>query len=59
MIRKANECATEKRPEMRGGTGTVEITNFVTKEELLEMVRSDKTAQQKQKSAAVAKQIAY
>ncbi len=39
MIRKASECATEKRPEMRGGTGTVEITNFVTKEELLEKGR--------------------
>lgn len=34
MIRKAEECAVENRVNMRGGDGTVKITNFVSKEEL-------------------------
>ena len=34
MIRKANECPVEHREQMRGGPGTVHITNFVNKEEL-------------------------
>ena len=34
MIRKAAECKKEYREHMRGGNGTVEITNFATPEEL-------------------------
>jgi len=34
MIRKATECKKEYRENMRGGNGTVEITNFVTPAEL-------------------------
>lgn len=34
MIRKAAQCKKEFRENMRGGSGTVEITNFATVEEL-------------------------
>ena len=34
MIRKAAECKKEYRENMRGGNGTVEITNFATPAEL-------------------------
>lgn len=34
MIRKAADCKKEFRENMRGGNGTVEITNFATPEEL-------------------------
>ena len=34
MIRKANDCNKELRENMRGGNGTVEITNFVSPAEL-------------------------
>lgn len=34
MIRKATECQTEYRENMRGGAGTVEITNLATPAEL-------------------------
>ena len=34
MIRKAADCKKEYREAMRGGNGTVEITNFATPEEL-------------------------
>lgn len=34
MIRKAADCNKEYREHMRGGNGTVEITNFATPEEL-------------------------
>lgn len=34
MIIKAENCPVELRKEMRGGAGTVEITNFVSKDEL-------------------------
>ena len=34
MIRKANDCSKEFRENMRGGNGTVEITNFVSPAEL-------------------------
>lgn len=34
MIIKAKDCPIEQRPEMRGGNGIVEITSFVSKEEL-------------------------
>lgn len=34
MIRKAAECQKEYREHMRGGNGTVEITNFATPGEL-------------------------
>lgn len=34
MVRRANECAVEERTNMRGGDGTVKITNFVSKDEL-------------------------
>lgn len=34
MIKKAAEFQTDYRENMRGGNGTVEITNFVTPEEL-------------------------
>ena len=34
MIKKATEFKTEYRENMRGGNGTVEITNFVTPTEL-------------------------
>ena len=34
MIRKAAQCNKEYREHMRGGNGTVEITNFATPEEL-------------------------
>ena len=34
MIRKANECTKDLRENMRGGNGTVEITNFATPAEL-------------------------
>jgi quercetin dioxygenase-like cupin family protein len=30
MIRKAEECNVEYREHMRGGDGTVEITNFIS-----------------------------
>ena len=34
MIRKAADCEKLYRENMRGGNGTVEITNFVTADEL-------------------------
>ena len=34
MIRKAADCNKEYRENMRGGNGTVQITNFATPEEL-------------------------
>lgn len=34
MIRKASDCKKEYRETMRGGNGTVEITNFASPEEL-------------------------
>ena len=34
MIRKAADCQKEYRENMRGGNGTVEITNFATPAEL-------------------------
>ena len=34
MIRKAADLTTEYRENMRGGNGTVELTNFATPEEL-------------------------
>ena len=34
MIRKAADCKKVYNEKMRGGNGTVEITNFVTPEEL-------------------------
>ena len=34
MIRKKNDMDTEKKEEMRGGTGVVNITHMVKKEEL-------------------------
>lgn len=34
MIRKAAECKKEYRENMRGGNGTVEITNFASPAEL-------------------------
>ena len=34
MIRKAADCKKEYREHMRGGNGTVEITNFATPGEL-------------------------
>lgn len=34
MIRKAQECTIEKRENMRGGDGVVEITNFASAAEL-------------------------
>ena len=34
MIRNATDCKKEFRENMRGGNGTVEITNFATPEEL-------------------------
>lgn len=34
MIRHSDECITEYREHMRGGAGTVEVTGFVSKEEL-------------------------
>ena len=34
MIRKAADCNKEYRENMRGGNGTVEITNFATPAEL-------------------------
>ena len=34
MIRKAAECKKEYRENMRGGSGTVELTSFATPEEL-------------------------
>ena len=39
MIRKAADCKKEYRENMRGGNGTVEITNFATPEELYEKGR--------------------
>ena len=39
MIRKATECKAEVRENMRGGDGSVQITNFVTKEELYDKGR--------------------
>ena len=39
MIRKAAECQKEYRENMRGGNGTVEITNFATPEELYDKGR--------------------
>lgn len=39
MIRKASECKTECREQMRGGEGTVEITNFAVPSELNEKGR--------------------
>ena len=35
MIRKATECKFETRVNMRGGDGSVDVTDFVTKDELL------------------------
>lgn len=34
MVIKSSDCKTENRENMRGGNGTVKITNFVGKEEL-------------------------
>lgn len=34
MIRKAADCKKEYREQMRGGNGTVQITNFATPAEL-------------------------
>ena len=34
MIRKATDCNKVYKEQMRGGNGTVEITNFATPEEL-------------------------
>ena len=34
MIRKAADCQKEYRENMRGGNGTVELTNFVTPAEM-------------------------
>lgn len=34
MVKSAKEFTTEKRPSMRGGDGTVEITSMTTREEL-------------------------
>ena len=34
MIKKAADCKTEYREAMRGGNGTVALTNFATPEEL-------------------------
>lgn len=39
MIRKAADCKKEYRENMRGGNGTVEITNFASPEELYEKGR--------------------
>ena len=39
MIRKATDCNKEYREHMRGGNGTVEITNFATPEEMNEKGR--------------------
>lgn len=39
MIKKAAECKTEYRENMRGGNGTVELTNFVTTAQLNEKGR--------------------
>lgn len=39
MIRKAADCKKEYRENMRGGNGTVEITNFATPAELNEKGR--------------------
>ena len=39
MIRKAAEFKTEYRENMRGGNGTVELTNFVTPAQLNEKGR--------------------
>ena len=39
MIKKAAECKTEYRENMRGGNGTVELTNFVTPAQLNEKGR--------------------
>ena len=42
MIRKAADCKKEYRENMRGGNGTVEITNFATPEELYFVVEYGK-----------------
>lgn len=39
MIRRANECKVSIREQMRGGPGSVEQTEFVTKEELYDKGR--------------------
>ena len=39
MIRKAVDCTKETRENMRGGNGTVELTNFVTPAQLNEKGR--------------------
>ena len=39
MIRKSNECSVELREQMRGGDGTVQITGFAEKAELLDKGR--------------------
>jgi len=39
MVRKSDECARELRADMRGGTGTVLVTSFVSPEELRGMGR--------------------
>ena len=38
-IKRASECKKEYRENMRGGNGTVEVTNFATPEELNEKGR--------------------
>ncbi len=39
MIRKASDCKFEARVNMRGGSGSVHVTDFVTKDELLDKGR--------------------
>ena len=39
MIRKASECKSESRENMRGGNGSVKMTHFVGKDELYEKGR--------------------
>ena len=39
MIRKKEECNVEIRKAMKGGNGQVEVTNFATKEEMLNNAR--------------------
>ncbi|MBQ4638520.1 MAG: cupin domain-containing protein [Clostridia bacterium] len=39
MLIKANEATLDLRPEMRGGTGTIEIKNHVTKADLPKNLR--------------------
>ena len=39
MIRKASDCPVETREKMRDGNGSVVLTNFATKDELLNKCR--------------------